>query len=409
MSSPSHVQKVLPDDLVGKYTEKLRKYEQVAPAMHSGITVADGTMTFAYATGAIVNVPLTEEKKEIRAALNKMKAVTTARTAAMEAGRLFFHGWEIGSVTPTTTVARYAGRLLAGSADYKMHAVADNGAHIWGFQTEGRIYSSPAPRKDDVYFGSDDGRLYKVDVDSGILIWEFPTGGRVRSSPALDNRNVYVASWDGLLYAVNMNSGRLVWKAKIARNSSSSPVVSGAKVYIGDEDGKLHCFNAANGKPVWAKPPEIGGRISMCPVVTKDGIFVAGENGAAALVGTNGVIRWKRKLLPAARKPGQMPARITGQPLATKTQLIVPTARGVLVLKRLTGAVDPRFVAPTMAGPGGKKITMNREYCVSAVPYDKRLCIVINGTEYQGVLGRFIVANKAASLVWEIEVPAKKK
>jgi hypothetical protein len=145
-------------------------------------------------------------------------------------------------------------------------------------------------------------------------------------------------------------------------------------------------------------------------VVTKDGIFVSAENGAAALVGLNGKILWKRKLLAAARKPGQMPARITGQPLATKTQLIVPTARGVLVLKRQTGSPDPRFVAPTMADPDdGKIITMNREYCVSAVPYDKRLCIVINGTEYQGVLGRFIVANKAASLVWEPEVPEKKK
>jgi len=409
MSSPSHVQKVLPDDLVGKYTETLRKYQQVAPALHSGVTAADGAMTFAYATGAIVNVPLTEEKKEFRKKLDATQAVRDARFAAQEAGTLFFHGWEIGSVTPTTTVARYAGRLLAGSADYKMHAVADNGAHIWGFQTEGRVYSSPAPRKDDVYFGSDDGRLYKVDVDSGILIWEFPTGGRVRSSPALGTTNVYAASWDGLLYAVNMNSGRLAWKAKIGRYSSSSPALFGGRIYIGDEDGKLHCFSASNGKPVWAKPPEIGGRISMCPVVTTDGIFVSGENSAAALVGTNGTIRWKRRLLAKARKPGQMPARVTGQPLATKTQLIVPTARGVLVLKRLTGVPDPRFVAPTMVGTDGKKITMNREYCVSAVPYDKRLCIVINGTEYQGVLGRFIVANKGASLVWEPEVPAKKK
>jgi outer membrane protein assembly factor BamB len=67
--------------------------------------------------------------------------------------------WQLGSVTLTTTPARYAGRLIAGTADGRIHAVADNGVYLWNFTTGGRTYSSPVADGDDVYFGSDDGKL----------------------------------------------------------------------------------------------------------------------------------------------------------------------------------------------------------------------------------------------------------
>ena len=372
MGTPSHVRSRLPDDLVGRYRVASRQASWGrAPALHAGVTVVDGVMTCGRATGTFAAVPVAA------------KPGARGRGSGDTRGQ---GSWRIGTVTPLTTPARYARRLLAGSADYKMHAVADNGAHIWAFKTGGRVYSSPVPDANEVYFGSDDGHLYKVDVDSGILIWEFKTGGRIRSGPALDGRRVYAASWDGLLHAVDKVRGTQVWKAKIAPYSSSSPAVHEGRVYIGDEEGTLHCFDAKTGRAVWRRP--VGGRITMCPIVVPEGVFVSAEGGTAALVGPGGKIIWKRRVLPR-RSGRRMPPRLTGQPFATKTQVVLTSTHGVLVLRRADGRRDTRFKAPTSRG-----------YFVSAVPYGSRLCLVTNETHLDGRWGRYVVVHRSMAVVW---------
>jgi len=368
MGSKSHVPPSLHDDLVGAY--KARGLPggsgEVSAAFHAEATAVNGSITYADSSGWIPDVPLTKE-----------------RVAAHSPG------WKIGTACPLTTPARYAGRLIVGSADYKMHAVADNGVHIWAFGTGGRTYSSPIPDRDEVYFGSDDGQLYKIDIDSGILIWEFKTGDRIRSSPALDDQKVYVASWDGFVYAVDIVRGVQTWKAPIARCSSSSPAVHGGCVYIGDEEGNLHCLNAGNGASIWKT--SIGDMISMCPIVTPEGLFVTANDGTAALVAMNGAVTWKGDVLKPMRKPGEVPPRFTGQPFATKTQVVVPSTKGLLVLKRADGTPDTRFTPPVTG----------RNY-VSAVRYGSALCLIENRNQWQpGGPGRYIVSHSGGAEVWE--------
>jgi outer membrane protein assembly factor BamB len=62
--------------------------------------------------------------------------------------------------------------------------------------------SSPALSDTAVYVGSDDGRLYAIDIATGQELWNFPTGDRITSSPAYANGTVYVGSYDGKLYAI---------------------------------------------------------------------------------------------------------------------------------------------------------------------------------------------------------------
>ena len=236
--------------------------------------------------------------------------------------------WPLQTVTPTSTPARYAGCLLVGSADYQLHAVADNGVYLWGYKTGGRIFSSPLPDGDDVYFGSDDHSLYKVDLHSGMLLWEFHTGDRVRSSPALANGKIYAASWDGFLYAVGAESGQLVWKAPLANFTRSSPAVAAGRVYIGDESGQMLCFDAESGSLLWSRP--LGGFISTCPLVTEDGEVFVSEDGNAAMVNKQGAFLWRRNL----------DVRVKGQAFATKTQALIPTNEGLIVLKCSDGTTD---------------------------------------------------------------------
>jgi outer membrane protein assembly factor BamB len=363
-----------------------------APAYHVGATVVNDTFTYGEASGHIRSVVAREPPKEDR------------RAPPVKPGPT----WPIGTITPTTTPARYAGRLLVGSADYKLHAVGDNGMHLWSYQTGGRVYSSPVPDGDEVYFGSDDGRLYKVDIDSGILIWEFATGDKVRSAPALADGRVFVASWDGFLYAIEAGTGLPAWKAPIAKYTRSSPAVQSGRVYIGDEEGHMLCFDAGSGKLLWSR--DLGGYISMCPVVadaarrgrrdrslaepakpatrsaarhdseserpSDGGVFFASEQGQASLVRHDGTVRWKRDL----------GARVTGQPFATRTQLLVPTERGPRVLRRADGQTDARFVPPPedpgqiiSLVPYRGKLFMLAAYAQSDARYPPRTYVVYNG------------------------------
>ena len=360
MGAPSHVPAQLPADLVGNYVEAQR-VPQYAPAFFAGAITATNMLVYGGAGGTLHSVPIRPASTEER----RKRAPEGALT------------WSIGTVAPITTPAWYAGRLLVGSADEKMHAVAENGTQLWSFQTEGRVYSAPTPAGGDVFFGSDDGRLYRADVDSGILLWEFKTGGKIRSSPALADGKLYVASWDGFLYAVTAEAGKQIWKAPIAPYTRTAPAVAGGRVYLGDESGHMRSFGAADGQAGFDLP--LGGRISHGAVVTPQGVFFCSEQGHMAVVAPDGQTRWTRKL----------EAEITGQPCATQSQLLVPTAQGIQILKQADGQADDRIHSPAQPGR-----------LIAALPYGDRLCLVVGGTStsygqgpvtYAGYYGHIVI------------------
>ena len=76
----------------------------------------------------------------------------------------------------------------------------------WRFTTGATIRSSPALAGNVLYFGSDDGKVYAIDVNSGEARWSFQTGGEVRSSPAIGDGAIYVGSRDGFIYALGGTS-----------------------------------------------------------------------------------------------------------------------------------------------------------------------------------------------------------
>ncbi|MBI2194622.1 MAG: PQQ-binding-like beta-propeller repeat protein [Planctomycetes bacterium] len=332
MGVPSHAPERLAPDLIGEYAE-FGNLRYTWPSFHAGATVVLGQYTCADAGGVF-------------------HSFLVPKAGAKPSALAWGPTWGLATVTPTTTPARYAGRLLAGSADYRLHAVADNGTPLWSFQTGGRVYSSPVPSGDDVYFGSDDGRLYKVDVDSGTLIWEFTTADRVRSAPALAGGRVYAASWDGFLYCLDAESGLLAWKSPIAPFTRSSPAVHDGRVILGDEQGRMLAFDAASGQALWQHP--LGGNLSTCPVATTDSVCFFSDQGDAARIAPDGSVAWKRSL----------GVRVTGQPVPTQSQVLVPTERGLLVLTRSDGQPDSRFVPP----PASSKL-------LAVLPYRGMVCV----------------------------------
>ena len=82
----------------------------------------------------------------------------------------------------------------------------------------GSIYSSPAIYNDKIFFGSDNGSFYALNLSDGTEVWKISLGCKIRSSPAIDNSGVifFLAS-DGFFYALN-NNGTLYWDYYIPNN-----------------------------------------------------------------------------------------------------------------------------------------------------------------------------------------------
>ena len=147
-------------------------------------------------------------------------------------------------------------------------AAPQPGSVLWEFRAGGQIWGSLAHDAGTLYFGSDDRRLYALDIAGRKLRWSFETGGAVRAQPAVGGGLVFAASDDGFLYAVDRASGRERWRFDLKARDlhrrppspdnpyfdflQSSPVVHDGKVYVGSLNGMLFVVDAATGKLAWS-------------------------------------------------------------------------------------------------------------------------------------------------------------
>ena len=81
--------------------------------------------------------------------------------------------------------------------------------------------SSPSVAGGLVYFGSNDGNLYALDVLSGELVWEWSEGRNIAASPAITDGVVYVASFDGTVVAIGSSPEE--WEESRALAAESEP------------------------------------------------------------------------------------------------------------------------------------------------------------------------------------------
>ncbi|MFT5104581.1 MAG: hypothetical protein ACI8XO_001219 [Verrucomicrobiales bacterium] len=124
-------------------------------------------------------------------------------------------------------------RMFIGSSrdDCMIALDTDTGELLWRFVSGGPIRFAPVAWEGAVYFGSDDGYFYCLNVEDGSLRWKFQAvpserqvfGNRrvistwpVRGGPVLRDGRIYFAagvwSFEGVfVYALDANSGEVVW------------------------------------------------------------------------------------------------------------------------------------------------------------------------------------------------------
>jgi len=100
-----------------------------------------------------------------------------------------------------------------------------------------RSLNPPIVMGDTIYFGSDDGNFYALDVESGYMRWVFKSGAEINSIPCSDKDNIYFGSKDGKLYALSCESGQVIWTFQAESQINSQVQRYGDYViFVGDAD-----------------------------------------------------------------------------------------------------------------------------------------------------------------------------
>ncbi len=136
-------------------------------------------------------------------------------------------------------------------------SLPDSFVRLWRFKTGDAVKSSAAIAAGRVFVGSNDSKLYALDLATGKLLWSFKAEDCIEAAPCVGGGKVYVGADDGFLYALDAATGTLAWKyqteGKIMGGANSVPAPDGKATWIlvGSYDNRLHCVDAATGKGVW--------------------------------------------------------------------------------------------------------------------------------------------------------------
>ena len=170
-----------------------------------------------------------------------------------------------------------------GTSGGKVYAVdVTDGHRKWVFETDDKIWSTPAIDGDTLFIGCFDKKLYAQSTTDGTKKWEFETEGAITSTPLVHDSRVYVGSFDMHFYAVDAVSGQQIWRFPSDEEEDGNkpdnwfwakPLVHNDVVYAPCLDGKVYALDARNGRLIVAF--DLGNPIVSSPVLVGDLVIVA--------------------------------------------------------------------------------------------------------------------------------------
>lgn len=206
---------------------------------------------------------------------------------------------KVGSLTTETRFKQFAvssnyafsrntKNLYVGGADNRLHvlntdgywrqfsATADNDSAIVSIQATDQV----------VVFATQAGNVVGMHPDKAEKLWQYDTTGRIRGQLVQDGSDIYVGSYDSKLYRINLNSGRLLWNKPFHSGAPirDSFVVGKNLVYLYSGINGVYGVKKDTGEAVWQVP---SGRTLLAE--TTDKAFVYVEPGLLKVMdNTNG-------------------------------------------------------------------------------------------------------------------------
>ncbi len=183
-------------------------------------------------------------------------------------------------------------------------ADVDNERKIWEFNVgDIDVLAEPVMTEDLVLQGTTEGYLYALYLagdHEARIAWKFKADGAVSTTAALAGANVYFGSNGGVLYALNESDGSLIWQTRItavepkARKQFTVPLLKDGRMYVGGANKHVYCLDAVSGKILWQT--ELTDWIRSKPVLTSEGLLIAGVDGMLSCLSMNGSLKWSKRI-----------------------------------------------------------------------------------------------------------------
>jgi outer membrane protein assembly factor BamB len=204
-----------------------------------------------------------------------------------------------------------SGKLVVGTRDGFLRAFKPDGSPLWDFRADGPFDAPPLVDRGVVYAGSDDGRIYALDLGKGTELWRYDAHEEVGTTPVIANGTLYVSTLQDTLLAIDAGSGTWKWQhrregsGQFTIRGAAGPAIAGGVVYVGYSDGWVAALDASSGVARWERKLAPSGDfvdVDSTPAISNGRIFVAAYSGAVvAAEAASGKSVWEAKLTGASR------------------------------------------------------------------------------------------------------------
>jgi outer membrane protein assembly factor BamB/chitodextrinase len=183
------------------------------------------------------------------------------------------------------------GLVMFGSNNRRLYALdIETGAEAWNFSTKGKVQGSPCVHGGTVYFGSEDWKLYALNLQNGTKRWERNTYGEITSTPAYANGKLFFGTLNGTFFALDAETGDPIWTYDINDNIEihSSAAVGGGLVVFGAYDGNVYALKETSLREVWkadVEPAMTGDLVKSSPALVDGRVYVGTEGGNVVAFG----------------------------------------------------------------------------------------------------------------------------
>jgi len=157
------------------------------------------------------------------------------------------------------------------------------------------IGSAPAASGDRIFFGGLDGAVFALDANSGAVLWRKELGGRITTSVLLLGGNLYAGSSNRHIYRLDSGTG------SVTADFAAEEIPAGSLLFADDSllvflaDKKLVCLDSALKTIRWSK--ETGSPWSSSkPYAWNHAVLVGNEIGELfAYRISDGSLLWSEK------------------------------------------------------------------------------------------------------------------
>lgn len=208
--------------------------------------------------------------------------------------------------------------LFVGTYDGAVIRVDRGTGHaLWEQELGGGVAGGVAADGDRVYAGTVEGAVVALDRGDGHELWRFQAPSAIASAPTVANDLLLVVTLDNRTIALNAATGARRWHHAAPAESlvvmgAATPVVADGQVYVGYSSGEVFALEQNRGEPLWAENLTVArGRselemlqdVDAAVVVAGSRLFAVNHQGRmTALDRRNGGRLWQQTV-SAVRTP----------------------------------------------------------------------------------------------------------